>query len=173
MMPMRSFLRYLTGVMACLICSASSLCLPARTQVQGDDSFPEVHNWKNVVITLSRDACYGTCPMYTVELHGDGTVVYRGKRFVAVKGERRGKVAEVAVQDLVAEFRKADFFSLSDQYIAGVTDFPSYTISIEIDGKKKTVLDYVGGQVGMPRTVTDLENDIDRIAGSDRWVRQK
>lgn len=111
--------------------------------------------------------------MYTVELHGDGTVVYRGKRFVAVKGERRGKVAEVAVQDLVAEFRKADFFSLSDQYIAGVTDFPSYTISIEIDGKKKTVLDYVGGQVGMPRTVTDLEKDIDRIAGSDRWVRQK
>ena len=46
-------------------------------------AFPEIHDWNTLRITLSRSGCYGRCPVYKVEIHGDGTVLYDGKVNVA------------------------------------------------------------------------------------------
>ncbi len=40
------------------------------------------------VITLERTACFGACPVYTLSIYADGTVVYNGERFVDVEGEQ-------------------------------------------------------------------------------------
>src|SRR5712691_7505714 len=37
-----------------------------------------------VVITLERTMCYGTCPAYTLRITGDGSVEYEGMRYVRV-----------------------------------------------------------------------------------------
>jgi hypothetical protein len=59
---------------------------------------------------------------------------------------------------------------MDNQYAELVTDIPTYTVSIEIDGKGKQVRDYGGRGVGMPATITDLENETDAFARTDRWV---
>jgi len=41
---------------------------------------------ETVKITLERTECYGFCPIYTLTIQGDGTVVYDGKDFVKTKG---------------------------------------------------------------------------------------
>ncbi len=67
-----------------------------------------------------------------------------------------------AVADLFAAFRNADYFSLKDEYISAITDHPTVYTSIEFDGQKKAVKDYVGFTAGMPEIVDELERKIDR-----------
>src|SRR5215467_4968757 len=133
--------------------------------------FPEVHDWNSLRITLNRSPCDGRCPTYEIEIHGDGTVLYDGKANVDTKGRHTAKISRASLVELVDAFRKADYFSLSDRYVSGVTDHPVYETSISFDGVSKSVLDYVGRRVGMPSTVSDVEAAIDRLSGAYKWVR--
>jgi hypothetical protein len=51
-----------------------------------------------------------------------------------------------------------------------VTDCPSFIVSLSIDGRAKSVTDYQGVNVGMPFAVSELEDAVDMLARSDRWV---
>lgn len=133
--------------------------------------FPQIHNWNSLKMVLSRTGCYGTCPSYEVEVHGDGAVLYEGRSFVAITGSHRASVSSDVVAEMVEAFRAADYFSLQDKYMWGVTDLPTYTTSISIDGKTKEVVDYAGEHVGMPASVTKLEKALDRLSGVERWTR--
>ena len=64
----------------------------------------------------------------------------------------------------------ADFYSMDNQHSELVSDIPTYTLSIEIDGKGKQVGDYGGRGAGMPVAITDLEDEADAFARTDRWV---
>ena len=135
--------------------------------------FPKVHDWNSVKITLERTACYGICPAYKVELHGDGTVFYEGRDFVAVKGSQHAAVPQVNIAELLKLFEQADYYSLRNEYKSRITDNPTKTISIEIDGQRKQVVDYVGLYVGMPLSVIKLEEAIDRLSGDAKWVHSQ
>lgn len=121
----------------------------------------------NAVITLERTACFGTCPAYYVTLYGNGTVTYEGESFVAVKGMQKSQVDPQAVKGLVDEFYNAGFFSLRDRYEQSVTDLPSQTTSITIDGVTKTVYRY-GFE---PQKLAALEDKIDQVAETAKWVK--
>lgn len=132
--------------------------------------FPSVTQSSSIEIELKRTPCFGTCPAYDVKIASDGTVTYFGRSYVAVKGRKTTHLAPNDIAAIIELFRRADFFSLDDGYRAEVTDGPAFGISIIIDGKKKSVVDYLGSQVGMPQSVTELEDGIDRIVGTARWV---
>jgi len=134
--------------------------------------FPTVEDWKSLVITLERTGCYGTCPSYKVEVHGDGTVLYTGKAFVAVSGKHTGRIPQSNVLQLLEAFRGADYFSLDDTYTWGITDQPTYITSIAFDSVHKSVVDYVGEHAGMPDVVRELEETIDQIVTIEKWVRR-
>lgn len=144
--------------------------LPPEIQPSRHIPFPEVKDWKTVKITLQRSSCFGSCPDYRVEVHGDGSVVYVGANYVAFNGRHTGLVKQENVIDLVNLFAQADYYSLRDEYVASVTDCSTYTTALEIDGRRKQVVDYVGLHVGMPETVSRIENQIDRLSGSERWT---
>lgn len=145
--------------------------LPPEDLPKVHQEFPSVKNAAGMVMTLHRTGCYGSCPAYEVEIHGDGTVLYKGTAFVVVAGEHQDHISSEQVEEIVEAFRKADYFSLKDQYRYMVTDNPTYVTSFRVDQIKKTVTDYVGDEAGMPQAVTDLEETIDRIAGTVKWVR--
>ncbi len=54
--------------------------------------FPTIRDPSSVKITLLRSGCFGTCPSYQVEVHGDGTVLYEGYGYVAVEGQHRDSI---------------------------------------------------------------------------------
>jgi ankyrin repeat protein len=119
---------------------------------------------------MSRSPCYGSCQSYSIELKGDGTAVYSGGQNVLVTGEHRFAISPDAVQCLLEHFRAADFWSLNDKYVSPITDSPTYELTLIVGSDKKSLIDYVGRQVGMPGAVTALESEIDQI-GANRWVR--
>jgi hypothetical protein len=131
---------------------------------------PAAEGIQNVEITLSRSACFGHCPAYTVSIRGDGSVTYEGGAYVNVTGRQTARISQAEVQRLVARFDEIGFNNLRDEYRAGVTDVPTYIVSIERNGRRKQVVDYFGLDVGMPRAVRELQDEIDRVAGTDRWV---
>ena len=144
--------------------------LPPEDLPKTHQEFPGTQSTAGVVMTLSRSECYGACPAYNLEIRGDGTLIYEGKGFVVVTGEHRDHLSAEQVEALVAAFRKADYFSLKDEYRYMVTDCPTYTTSFEVDRVKKSVTDYVGEELGMPEAVTELEETIDQVAGTGKWV---
>src|SRR4051794_20123419 len=123
-----------------------------------------------VVITLERGGCFGPCPVYVVSIDGDGNVTYKGKQFVAVKGTREGKASLQDVAALLRAFDAVDFESLRDDYHARITDYPTYIVTLSRNGHTKHVTDYAGLADGMPRAVSDIEEQIDRIAHTEQWV---
>ncbi|MEO9623771.1 MAG: DUF6438 domain-containing protein [Qipengyuania citrea] len=138
-------------------------------------------------ITLQRTACFGSCPDYTVTIDGQGNVEFRtrGENYpgefevhrsfsqsdgILLAGVHTDKVDPGVVADLVEQFREAEFFSLNDEYRAQITDNPAYILTIDTGTASKTVVDYVGKEVGMPVVVTELQEAVDQAAGSARWV---
>jgi uncharacterized protein DUF6438 len=123
-----------------------------------------------VIITLQRTGCYGTCPSYTVRVSTD-SIEFNGNRFVVATGKHTDKADPSEVRELAKKFIAADFYSMDSSYRAGVTDNPTYVLSIAIDGHKKEIADYVGSWVGMPAIITELEDDVDEFAHTQRWIK--
>ncbi|MBS1816177.1 MAG: ankyrin repeat domain-containing protein [Acidobacteria bacterium] len=90
--------------------------------------------------------------------------------YTAVQGQHRAPLAPHKLRELAQAFLDADFYSMDDKYEAGITDLSTYTLSINIDGKEKRVVDYAGAAVGMPAVIAELEKRVDETAGSNRWV---
>jgi len=123
-------------------------------------------NTTDVVITLERTQCFGTCPSYTLTIYGDGRLVYEGRVYVRVTGTQTAQISQDDIRAIVDEFYKIGYFSLNDSYTAAITDLQTTTTSITINGTTKRVIDYYGA----PQALRELENKIDEIADTKRWV---
>jgi hypothetical protein len=132
--------------------------------------FPEPNPPTNFSIRLSRSGCFGSCPGYSVAIHGDGTVSYKGSWYVSIEGQHTAHVSPDSARQLLDRFRDANFFALKDEYSAGVTDNPTYCLELVVGTRKKIITDYVGEWVGMPAAVTQLEDAVDQASDSARWV---
>jgi len=158
--------KYLFAIIALML-----LVLPMVSCAGSPTAAPGSSDLKNLVITLERTACKGKCPVYALTIYGNGTVVYEGKEFVKIQGRQTTSISEDKIRELVSEFEKIDYFSLSDNYQNRViTDMPSAITSITIGGKTKTVNHY-HGDLGAPKELSALEDKIDEIANSAQWTK--
>lgn len=131
---------------------------------------PKLQPNSKIVIELERGMCFGACPAYTVKIT-NGRVAFVGERFVKAGGRHEASIDPGAVRKLAQKFIDADFYSMDDKYVVGVTDNPTYALSISIDGRRKKVVDYVGTWVGMPAIIRELEDDVDQLAQTKKWIR--
>jgi len=151
------------AVLLVLVISLLSMAGATATGCTGSQPpTPTSGELKEVVITLERTACYGTCPVYTLTIYGSGTVIYEGKDFVKTEGSVESTISEEKINQLVSEFDKVDYFSLNDSYVERViTDAPSAITSITFGGKTKTIEHHHGDL---------MENRIDEIVNSAQWI---
>lgn len=71
---------------------------------------------KTVTIQLERTACYGTCPTYSITIHGDGRVEYNGKNRVKEVGPREARIEQDQTRALIAVFTRTKFWDLAEDY---------------------------------------------------------
>lgn len=156
--------------------------IPAKREIPFPAGTPT-----ETAITLERGACYGSCPDYRVVLHGDGLVEfdttdghfkgtaaevhldYNGHN-VLLPGRHTAHVDPAAVERLIGRFRAANFFGLNDRYFYGATDQSTQLLTVKVGTASKSVTDYIGTMAGMPQAVRDLEEAVDEVAGTARWV---
>jgi hypothetical protein len=122
-----------------------------------------------VTIALERTPCFGPCPVYRVEVDGNGKVVYDGRGFVQERGRWERTVPSADVQALAREIEAAGFFSLRDNYPAEATDHASVITSVTIDGKSKRIEHDLSSHTA-PAALATLYERIDRVTGTREWV---
>jgi hypothetical protein len=131
----------------------------------------------NTVVTLQRYGCYGPCPVYSVRLGGDGSVAFTGEQYVKLTGEATGQVPSADVSGLVGAMLDASYFSLESDGACGpgdrvsiASDASGATTSLSLGDRTKTISEYHGSSCAPP-VLRSIENLIDEVAGTARWVK--
>jgi len=108
-----------------------------------------------LIISLQRTACFGTCPIYKIEIYSDGSGTYTGTRFVENIGITEFNLSETNLNLILTEAEAIGFANMKDEYSEPISDLPTTFIQI----KNKKIKDYVGA----PKTLKNLEKLIDQI----------
>lgn len=142
-------------------------------------------------LTMKRTGCYGTCPIYTLNIQPNGKVSFDGEGFTKVMGKAESSLDEEKIKQIIAEIDKADFYSLKDFYTEdsgncplSATDNPTVTLFVKLKGKEKTITHYLGcrseinpskgrGLSIFPQQLYNLENKIDEIVETKRWIGER
>jgi hypothetical protein len=122
---------------------------------------------------------------FTLKIHSDGKVNYRGHNFVDVKGKRTSRISGADFNRLVAKIQTMRFLQLDDHYdrypldkpaksnrgVAEVertivTDQPSQIVTIVALNGTKTVED----RMGAPKGLRELEELIVDVTNAARWI---
>ncbi|MDT8413302.1 MAG: DUF6438 domain-containing protein [Vicingaceae bacterium] len=132
--------------------------------IQQTDSTPIK---ESLFITMERTPCLGICPSYAIWIYNTGRVEYEGRSFAKKEGKHTKTLSKDAMDEITNMIREIGFFNLQDKYDAQVTDIPSCIISVNLDGKKKKILDRYEG----PKTLRNLEKLIDFHVIDDDLVK--
>lgn len=122
-------------------------------------------------ITLQRTPCDGPCPVYRLTILDTGEVQYLGEAHVARTGPHTWKISGRRLERLAEAFERARYSRLEDRYTnREFGDAPGCRTSIEYeDGSSKSV-DHYHGDPSAPFALTELEDEIDRIVGVERYT---
>lgn len=127
-------------------------------------------------ISMQRLPCYGTCPVYRVDIAANGTVTFHGERFVDTTGTATRNIEPRDVAALLRELRSGGFFDLAGRYTHGAkecgqyhTDAARVNLTVRLDGREKTV-EHDYGCNGAPVELRVLQERVDSVAGVVRWV---
>ena len=131
--------------------------------------FPEPPPGQQLIAALQRSQCHGACPVYSVRVYADGSVIYRGDTFVRVRGGRKGRLTGAEILALRAAFRDARFLEMPYRCGKAATDSPTARLYYT-DGRKARLISNSHGCTEAPRRLAELENEVDRILGTNRWV---
>ena len=110
---------------------------------------------KELIISLQRTACFGTCPIYKIEIFSDGSGIYTGTRFVENIGVTKFSLSEMQMNLILTQAEAIGFTNMKEEYSEPISDLPTTFIQI----KDKKIRDYTGA----PKTLKNLENLIDQL----------
>ncbi len=127
-------------------------------------------------VEMERGPCFGTCPVYGVEIDAAGVVTFDGRRFVEHAGTATAQIDADAAADLMRRIEADGFFDLAARYEYGTkqcepyhTDAPHVTLTLSLDGRTHTVQhDY--GCTGAPAALRRMHERVDSVAGVQRWI---
>ncbi|MGQ0650460.1 MAG: DUF6438 domain-containing protein [Gemmatimonadaceae bacterium] len=159
-----------------MACSPDGDWLPGnhfrRTTIVSRPTALRVVDTASVRIRLARSMCLGRCPVYSVEITGDGEVTYDGGLNVAYGGREQATISRREVAGILAHFERLDYFSLpklDSESCFDVTDSPSAITFLSFDNRSTSV-DHYRGCGKAPHALHELEDAIDSITGTNRWI---
>lgn len=89
--------------------------------------------------TIQKSYCYGKCPVYKMTIYEDGRTILEGKANLDMIGVWELKLDMSELDAFTKMARNIGYMELEDKYDSEITDIPSTTTSIVIDGVRKEV----------------------------------
>lgn len=132
----------------------------------------------DLIIKLEMGPCYGTCPVYTLTINADGSVLFDGEKHTV--GKKEAKIAPEEVKKLLEEANAIDMLGLEDTYDTKTcpnyaTDQSTAVVSVSSGGRSKSIVHYLGcagengGLGGYPPGLNEFEKRIIEVAGISKW----
>ena len=119
------------------------------------------------LVTFQKTACFGICPVYSMEIFNNGSAAFKGEKNTTKIGNYKKKLSRKEIKILIGEFEKAGFFDLQDEYTEKITDLPTTYTSFNYKGKYKKIRNYHGA----PDALKNLEKVIEKIVDSEGWKK--
>jgi hypothetical protein len=142
-------------------CSTSKNKIDAETQALNG-----LTNRAHLFSMIKRSYCFGTCPVYELKIYANGDATYHGIKNVELKGFYSGQVSKKNRAILSQKAKDINYMEMKDVYDnPGISDLPSTTTSIVINGSLKEVR----RRYGYPTELIAFEKLFDEIIASTNW----
>jgi hypothetical protein len=124
----------------------------------------------SLIISLERTACFGTCPIYVVNIYESGYAEYMGRNFVEKEGLYYTRIKDDYIRAIYQKAVDISFFSFNNSYDnQGISDLPATIIKLN-DG---TTIKKVYNRYEAPHGLKDLELLMDKIFNQQDWVKKE
>lgn len=132
-------------------------------------SGPRTITGEDLLIELQRTPCFGSCPVYTLQIDKNGNGLFEGVENVAKTGRFSFSISQDELTEIKSAFRRIDFYQLRNVYDGPASDLPTTYITYNGEGGRKKIMDYYGA----PEGLRDLENRIENLVLSKKMRRIK
>ena len=123
----------------------------------------------NTEIILEQGPCFGACPVYTITISDDGTLVFEGTEFSDTIGIETEQISIGDLLALIKYVEEIDYFSLESPDDKGITDVPRTTTTVSIGDKTNTITN-IETKFGGNSEVAELESMINNLAGTQNRI---
>lgn len=117
--------------------------------------------------TISKGYCYGKCPVYEMKIYTDGKVLLEGKANIDYIGTWEKSITKGELEAFVTMAEKIGYMELEDRYDSSITDVPSTTTSIVINGVRKEVY----RRANYPEKILQFEALFTQLLDSKDWKK--
>ncbi len=122
---------------------------------------------KIALMELSKSACFGPCPNYSLKIYNDRTVEFNGRNFTAVEGIHTATLSKEDFNSLIRKFEKADLNELADNYTDPmIPDLQVVKLSYSNGDYTKTIAKHSGE----PENAEELVEELEKIALQQGWL---
>ncbi|MEL6635359.1 MAG: DUF6438 domain-containing protein [Bacteroidota bacterium] len=156
----------MTLVAGCCFALAMLACNGTKP---GKNAANPATNPNALLIQMRKSACFGQCPVYTLEVFANGRVDYRGTNHTDKMGLYRRQVPTAELEQLVADFRAAQLPQYDSLYLSGLTDLQLTSLSFFQPDYSQTIK----GDFERPPAVLDLEKQLVALADNGEWVQEE
>lgn len=110
-------------------------------------------------LQMERTACFGQCPVYSIELYKDGRIIYTGKRYIADSGRYEKNIGKAVVAKIFKQFDAYQADTCKSSYELMIQDLPGISYQYSRNDEMKTIQNAHFG----PGYLRHLANDIDSL----------
>lgn len=123
-------------------------------------------------VELSRGPCFGSCPAYTITVHG-GQVEYVDQQgHSRIQTKKTGTIEREKVAQILQALDRVEFMTLEDRAFTWAFDTPTIGVRTSLDGRTKQVAsdaDFFGAPNGRQARFVEAACEIDSILASSTW----
>ncbi|MES2621492.1 MAG: DUF6438 domain-containing protein [Bacteroidota bacterium] len=123
----------------------------------------QLDNNGEVILSMERTACFGSCPVFEAKLYSNGLLLYNGKMFTQHTGCGYAEVPKAEIAQLLEYVKEAGFFNLENKYPINEqapSDLPGCHLYIKSGANEKRIEDE-GWET--PSALTAIQNRVDSL----------
>jgi Domain of unknown function (DUF6438) len=102
----------------------------------------EVKVENELMVSLQRTPCFGRCPVFKIELFGDGKVVYEGRAFSTRLGTHKAIASPELMKAILQKASDIKYLTFNAKYPKGesmITDIPTTISYVKLGTESKMV----------------------------------
>ena len=131
---------------------------------------PKPDHLKFESITFSTSGCFGSCPIFTLNIRANRRATYQAKQYNPEDGKFSGTIDAADYNRLEELINYMGLGSLKTEYSVPWTDDQGSTLSISYDGTTKKISDY--GMIGT-YGLENLYDNLSKLRTSQKWAKVK
>jgi len=118
------------------------------------------------LISMSKGACFGTCPIYKMTIQKNGAATFEGKRFCNMIGPHIAQLSSEQLGSLEQDIAKINFEAFAEKIESMIADLPSTELTFfRADGSPKSIWWNMNG----PEQLLNLSAILEMYRGDLDW----